>query len=73
VSTDLSGRAELPRRIGGEAEDIIIVLKHEVLGVALLVQDHTDSGRVVDDPTALRVPQVVSSVVASIAVDVLKL
>ena len=73
MSTNLSSSAELPCRICGEAEDIIIVLEHKVLGVSLLVQNHSNSSRVVDNSTALSVLQVVSSVVTTIAIEIFKL
>ena len=68
----LASRAVLPARIDRHAEYIIVVLHHESLRVLALVEDDTNASCMVDHLAFAIVPQVVSCIMAAVAVYVLQ-
>ena len=73
LGSNLSCGAELSSGIDCHAMQVIVVLVEELLGVGLLVKHNAQCCSMVDYFASRCVTDVVPSIVASIAVDVLKL
>jgi hypothetical protein len=53
--------------------DIVVVVHEMLLDVGSLVKNNTNTGRMIGNFTFCSVPQVVSTVMASVAEDILKI
>jgi len=73
LGSDLTCRDVLTRRVSGKAVNVVVVTHEELLGVTGGVQDHADTSCMVDDVSTCRVSQVVSGVVAAVAVNPVEL
>jgi hypothetical protein len=73
LGADLTSRNEVTVWMLSDAQDIVGMIEEVLLGVRFGVQEHSDTGAIVDESTIRGVSKVVAGVMASVAMNVIKL